>query len=140
MAITIAEKVVDVLDVLKHELQDAINQCACFVESLERQITPNTEDISYMRKMDGFSSRIQTVNRELSKYTLFKPELEQEVDQVDDTVEALADRFLKWARRKVINTTDAMGIFKRSRSTIYRWIRAGKLAAQKINGRWAIIV
>lgn len=58
---------------------------------------------------------------------------------VEETVSIQLDRFWAWAKRRIIDVTEACKVFNRSRSTIYRWIKQGKLAhAIKENGRWRI--
>lgn len=74
----------------------------------------------------------------LDKYKLF-PRMASFIDTVEDELDRLVDRFFQWSDRVVIDTKAAAEKYDRSPSTIYRWIKQGKLDAKKVNGRWEII-
>lgn len=64
-----------------------------------------------------------------------------QIGSLEDEVENQVNRFWAWTRRRVITVTEACAIFKRSRSTIYRWIKQGKfLGAMKTAGKWSIAI
>ena len=74
----------------------------------------------------------------LDKYKLF-PQMASFIDTVEDELERLVDHFFEWSNRELIDTKTAAEKYDRSPSTIYRWIKQGKLAAKKVSGRWEII-
>lgn len=60
---------------------------------------------------------------------------------LEEMVNKQVDRFWAWTNRRIINVTEACEVFNRSRSTIYRWIKQGKLPnAIKVRGRWQIAI
>jgi len=62
-----------------------------------------------------------------------------EIYLIEEEVTKQVDRFWAWTKRRIIGVLEACEIFGRSRSTIYRWIKQGKLAhAIKVRGRWRI--
>lgn len=58
--------------------------------------------------------------------------------QVDEYISQQVDRFWTWIHRRIVTVKEACEIFGRSRSTIYRWIKNGRLAAVKQKGKWKI--
>ena len=75
----------------------------------------------------------------MEKYRLF-PQMSQFIDMAELELERLVDRFFEWSEREVTDTKTIAEKYDRSASTIYRWIKQGKLNAKKVNGRWEILV
>jgi excisionase family DNA binding protein len=151
-----------------HEINEAINQMAAFVELVEANPNPvNFPELAEV--ITGLSMKAQLRNANFSRYGLFfDPEpIDDVVRNFDDTIELLADRFfqacgptddgriavtpmelpqpvevlaLPPAQRESITTRDAMERFGKSRSTIYRWIKSGKLSAEKQGRNWIIFI
>lgn len=58
---------------------------------------------------------------------------------VDEYINRQITRFWAWSHRTIVTVKEACKLFGRSRSTIYRWIKQGKLPhAIKVSGRWQI--
>lgn len=58
---------------------------------------------------------------------------------LDGYINRQIERFWAWSHRRIITVSEACKIFNRSRSTIYRWIKQGRLPhAIKEKGRWQI--
>jgi hypothetical protein len=139
MAISIADKIYDVTIVLQRQISETLYSYSEVIWNLEaNNLFPNLADILLITRLTKFVTKIDGLNQQLRNYGLFDPGLHDYADEVDDLIEELARRFQKWTRRTVITVTDACKKFTRSRSTMYRWIKSGKLIAQKIDGRWLI--
>jgi excisionase family DNA binding protein len=141
MAMVISDKIHDLISNLKLQLQHVVTQAIYFVSGLERtDFYPELANTSVAIRMVKLSDHMQSLNDELSKYVIFQLELQQEVDQVNDMIAALGERFVKWMKRERISVTEALVRFSRSRSTIYRWIKSGKINAIKVGRFWVIAV
>lgn len=75
---------------------------------------------------------------ELEKLKLFDDSLEDFIAGIEHAAQGIAERFKQWTQREMINTRQAMEHYGRSRSTIYRWIKSGKLTARKVGRFWQI--
>lgn len=71
-------------------------------------------------------------------YKLF-PEMVDFLQTVDGEVDKIVKRFWKWADREIVTVKEAAEMIGRSRWTVYRWIKAGKLIGQKVGRCWQII-
>lgn len=58
----------------------------------------------------------------------------------EEHITPIVERFMSWAQRKVVTALEAALFYGKSRSTIYRWIKAGKLRAKKVKAQWQIIL
>lgn len=137
---SIAEKVFDTIDHLKVELTAAVRQHVGFIRYLEKNdFFPHLiADSSYAQTLAELASAVESVNDELRKYVLFDSSLDYETEAVSDLVGTIADRFIDWNFRKSMSVKETAAFHERSTSTIYRWIRQGKLDATKVNGRWIV--
>jgi excisionase family DNA binding protein len=136
----VAELVNDNMDYIKRELFAAISQHVGFIRSLEKNhFFPHlmAEDSLVMTVTES-AAAVESLNDELKKYVLFDPSLEKALDKVEDLVGTVADRFIDWNIRKTMTVKEAAQLHNRSASTIYRWIKQGKLDATKVNRRWVI--
>jgi excisionase family DNA binding protein len=141
MAVIIADKIHDLITDLKRQMKHVVTQCSYFINGLETSdFFPELADASVAIRMVDLSNQLQSLNDELNKYVLFQPQLQEEVDQVDDLIASFGDRFVKWMNRTTISVTEATLRFNRSRSTIYRLIKSGKINAIKIGRFWVIAV
>jgi excisionase family DNA binding protein len=140
MGIMLADKVYDTIDHLKHELHAAVTQHVGFVRYLEKNdFFPHLlTDSSYAETLAQLAVAVESVNDQLRKYSIFDSSLEHDTDHVDDLVGTVADRFIDWHYRKTMRVKDAAMYHNRSASTIYRWIKQGKLDATKVNGKWVV--
>lgn len=139
MGILIADKIADAVQSLKDQMIQALIHHTSFVTHLEdTHLHPELADCTIPCDFDVSTTRLEGIKEQVQRYSLFDPSLLSYVDEVDQEIGDLADRFLDWANRKMISTKDAMEKFSRSQSTIYRWIRSGKLKAVKEKGRWLI--
>lgn len=139
MPITIAEKILDVAAKLRRQVSDALSSFGSIIHNLElKDLFPRFATMHLVERLTKYEHEVDVINQEIRRYGLFDSSLQDSADEVDEIVGSLADRFRKWTRRTVITVTDACEKFSRSKSTIYRWIKAGKLIAQKIDHRWVI--
>jgi hypothetical protein len=139
MATLIADKVKSIVEFLKVQVVQVIKHRIAFIEDLEENnFRPDLEDCSIPLKLVASTRQIERLNEELKRYIMFDQSLGEYTDSIEDFIGDSADRFMTWAERKTISVKDAMSVFNRSKSTIYRWIRAGKLNAKKESGRWMI--
>ena len=65
--------------------------------------------------------------------------LEEFVWSVEEEIEHIIDKFWSWTGRDIISVKEAAQLHERHPSTIYRWIKSGKLPAKKVGGKWQII-
>jgi hypothetical protein len=139
MATLIADKVKSIVDVFKSRVMQLIKKRIEFIEDLENNhFRPELADCSIPMQLVASTHQIERINDELKRYIMFDQSLGELTDSIDDFIGDTADRFMTWTERKTISVKDAMSVFNRSKSTIYRWIRAGKLNAKKESGRWII--
>jgi excisionase family DNA binding protein len=139
MAILIADTIAHIVYKLKDQLVRALIQHESFVIHLEdTHLHPELADCTIPCEFDQSTRRVEKIKEQVEQYSLFDPSLLDYIEQVDQEIGNIADRFLGWAHRKMISTREAMDKFGRSQSTIYRWIRSGKLQAVKERGRWLI--
>lgn len=136
----IADKISLTVDTIRLELNSAIHQMSAYVEQVERtpgQVTTNCSNV-----ITTLSMTCQELTGKLGKYSLFFADLSDVITETDETVEALADRYLKRSKQEglPVSTTEAMEHFNRSRSTIYRWIKSGKVHAEKHGRRWVVFI
>lgn len=138
--VLISEKIASIVEHAHNELSSALKEMAAFVETVER--TPGPVESRSAITMTELSTLCQRLTTDLNKYTLFFEEIHGVVSTADDAVENLADRFKKRSFEPgiPINSAQAMELFSRSRSTIYRWIKSGKLKAEKRGRRWVIFI
>jgi excisionase family DNA binding protein len=136
----LADKVFDTIDHLKDELLAAVRQHVGFVRYLEKNdFFPHLlTDSSYADTLRELAVAVESVNDELRKYAIFDSSLGNDTDAVDDLVGTVADRFMDWHFRKSMSVKEAAQYHNRSTSTIYRWIKQGKLDATKANNRWVV--
>lgn len=136
----ISEKVSITVDHIRTELGAALRQMASYVEAIEKR--PGEIEVSALDDIMLFSEVCQASMKELSKYSMFFGDIAETINTTDDTIELLADRFLDRARLPglPVSTAQAMEHFDRSRSTIYRWIKSGKLKAEKQGRRWVVFI
>ena len=139
MATLIADKVAHTVLSLKDQLVRALIQHESFIIHLENtHLHPELADCTIPCEFDGSTRKVEELKEQIGRYSLFDSSIASYIDMVDQEIGDLADRFLDWAHRKTISTREAMQKFGRSQSTIYRWIRSGKLKAVKERGRWLI--
>jgi excisionase family DNA binding protein len=137
----VAEKVLYTLDVLKSEMYSSLQRIVMFVSTIERDyFLPGLIDCTFINEIGDLVKHTQVVIDELSKWVLFDADLQEYIRQMENAVDMWTDRFLKWSQRKPISVSEAVDIFHRSRSTIYRWIKKGKLNARKSGRYWVIAV
>lgn len=141
MAILIADHITSVVEMLKEKVEAALQTHLAFVENLERHhFHPELAECTLPLYFTDQANYIDAINEQIKRYSLLDSSLAAYTDDIDELIGLIADRFMSWTQRKLVSTKEAMQIFKRSKSTIYRWIRAGKLNAQKQGGRWQIFV
>jgi len=139
MAMLIAEKVKSIVDVFKFRVMQLMKKRVELIEDLEQNhFRPELADCSALMELVASTYQIEQLNNELKRYIIFDQSLGDLTDSIDDFIGDSADRFMIWTARKAISVKEAMSVFNRSKSTIYRWIRAGKLNAKKESGRWII--
>lgn len=61
------------------------------------------------------------------------------VTYIEDRVDQVVNQFWKWSDRKILSVKEIAQQLGKSCSTVYRWIKQGKLQAQKYKGRWQVI-
>lgn len=142
MASSIATKVNDTIQYLKAELQAAIDQQKGFVRDLEKAyfIPQGDPWNEYSPALHELGATVEVACDNLKKYGIFDPSLIEFADQAEDSVGDAADQFMAWAFRRGVTVKEAAEIYSRSKSTIYRWIKSGKLDAVKVGRRWVIAV
>lgn len=125
---------------IRSELSSAMEQMAAYVEQVERK--PGKIETDCSKIITGLSVTCQDLNTKLDKYSLFFSDIPEIVHTTDDAIEFLADRYLSRSKQVGLpmTTAEAMAHFNRSRSTIYRWIKSGKIEAVKKGRRWIILV
>lgn len=133
---------IDVIGVLKEELSMALDSYTQFIEHLENEVVLPESIVgnSVFIEIEKYASYIQFLSDEMRKYIPFDEALEECVAATEEFVEEIADRFLRFMYRKTMTTREAMDHFGKSRSTIYRWIRCGKLNAIKQGRHWVVAV
>jgi hypothetical protein len=138
--VLIADQISGTVDSIRIQLHSAIHQMSAYVEQVER--TPGKVSTNCSNIITTLSVTCQDLTVKLDRYSLFLPNLSDIIVETDETVEALADRYLKRSKQEGLpmSTTDAMNHFNRSRSTIYRWIKSGKIHAEKHGYRWTIFI
>ena len=136
----IAEALSHTVASIRSELFSAVEQMACYVELVER--TPGKIETDCSKILTGLSMTCQELNTKLDKYSMFFSDIPEIVYTTDDAIESLADRYLTRSKQVGLpmTTAEAMVHFNRSRSTIYRWIKSGKVEAVKKGRRWIILV
>jgi hypothetical protein len=139
MAVVLSDVVDLQITQLKSKQQSVLRKLKCFIMNLEQnEFYPSLLPLSVGQEYGSLSTRVQYINTELDKYDLFDASVVQYTDSIDSQLEGIADRFWDYMNRKFFSVTEAMGLVGKSRSTIYRWIKSGKLVAQKENRRWVI--
>jgi hypothetical protein len=138
--VPISEKVILAAESIHKELTSALAQMAAHVELVEKTHGPVSSDHGV--QMIEMSSVCQNLTIELHKYTLFFGEIADVVTHMDDEVDQLGARFKERSLSPGIpaTTAQAMEHFHRSRSTIYRWIKNGRLPAEKRGYRWTVFI
>lgn len=136
----ISDKLSFKVEHIREELTSALTQMAAYVDLMEK--TPGQIETNCTTTITSLSTNCQDLSYELGKYSLFFANVANVVTDTDDRIEFLADRYLERSKKIgiPISTAQAMEHFNRSRSTIYRWIKSGKLKAEKQGHRWVIFL
>jgi hypothetical protein len=141
MANTIAEKIAERMIELKDTLTQTLDDYIRFIDHLERNdFYPDRSETFLLHKVRKFFSSIEDISAELKKYYLFDESVVDLIDGASLAIDGLWDRFMNWTRRRRATTLEAMVLFSRSRSTIYRWLRNGKLFGTKEGRKWVIAI
>jgi hypothetical protein len=135
----------DVVDLqilqLKSAQQSVLRKLEYFIANLEQnEFYPSHVPLSVGYELSALSSKVQHISTELDKYSLFDSSVMEYTDSIDLQLERFADRFWSWTNRRFISVTEATELYGKSRSTIYRWLKSGKLNGQKQSYRWVIAV
>lgn len=141
MALSMTESVRNTIRVLQNELGGIIAEMKRFVEHCETAcLVPVVAEgqiaSSYMARL---AERFDKKLIQLDKYKAFDRTADEVAATAMDQQESVADQLIDWMSRKGITVAEAAQKFNRSKSTIYRWIKAGKLAAAKRDRRWIIL-
>ena len=90
-----------------------------------------------------WSKEVNAVWQELEQiqhYVMVDEDFQRFLNTAEEEVERLVDLFFQWTKRRIVDAKEATSLYRRSRSTIYRWVKQGKLQAKKVKGRWQIFV
>lgn len=136
----IAERLSITVEYIRAELKSAVGQLATYVETLER--TPGQIHAGTLDEIMNYTQTCLGSMQELAKYGAFFGDIADTIVDTDNLIETFADRYLDRARLPGLpmSTAQAMEHFSRSRSTIYRWIKSGKIKAEKHGRRWTVFV
>lgn len=133
-------------DALNTQLEDVKAKIMGYVAELEQLM--DSIDERYFDPADAPSSVLQIWSEAtnviwdemeaVEQYSMFD-EFQAFLSTAEEELLKLVSRFNHWTRRKVVDTKEAANMINRSRSSVYYWIKTGKLEARKVNGRWFII-
>lgn len=139
----LADKFVDATGVLRAKISDTLYVYSEVIAGLEQTVFFRPQDASF-DLIGDLTRHVDTINKmvdQLSYYTRFYPSLRYYIDEVYDIQDELTVRFYKWSTRQLMSVKEYAQYCGKSVSTIYRWIKQGKLiAAKNPRGRWAIAV
>lgn len=138
--VLVAEEIFQTIEHIKDELRTAVFQHVGYVRALERTsfFPALITGADHMHTMNELAVTVDETIDELEKYAIFDRSLEELCEEVRDLVGEAADRFTSWNFRRTCSAKEAAEMHNRSVSTIYRWIREGRLDATKVNGRWVV--
>lgn len=127
-------------ELIYESLNSAIEEMAVHVESAWR--TPGQLSVAQTYAMSQMYQLCYRLNTNLDEYSAYYPGLRELVNELSEDIDEMGSRFNQRIETEVsvISTNEAMERFSRSRSTIYRWIKNGKLKAEKQGRQWAIFI
>lgn len=139
MALVIAEKLNGQINLIKATQEGAVSTYEKFVENLQEiYFNPATAPTSAAQNMVRLQNQVEACISYLEKFMTLGFDLADYINSVYDRTERATDIFFAWSGRKVVSVKEACEIHGKSRSTIYRWIKQGKLQAVKEGRKWVI--
>lgn len=139
--VLVRERMLDIVDVIRNEIHAGMQQVAAFVEAIEKT-DRLAADCTVPLEFRTLRGKVDSTISNLKKYDLLFPSVLEVVEQTEHLVDSFSERFMDWAegKPKFMTVTEAMEHFQRSRSTIYRWIKSGRIDAMKQGRFWRIAV
>lgn len=109
------------------------------VELSNDYFDPRTAPATVVSELNRIAAIAYAELELLKPWVIADNELEKFASSVEEEIDDIIDTFWSWSGRTIINVKEAARLHERHPSTIYRWIKSGKLQAKKVNGRWQII-
>lgn len=133
------ELVTHKLEGVKANIMKNISEVEQFMNSIEDKYFFVDEAPAWVAKtyMDSINA-LWSQHESIESYSVI-PEFREFIETVEEEITKLVGRFQRWTKTRYLNTVEAGEKHGRSRSTVYRWIKSGKLQARKRNGRWFIL-
>lgn len=139
MSFTVQELLVAQLDERKSAMMEYVVQNERLLESITWSYwNPSSAPTKVGRIWSEAMNTAWDELKDLESFS-FHPEINEFLVTIEDELDSLVDKFFDWTNREVISAKEAAETYNRSTSTIYRWIKQGKLQAKKVRGRWQII-
>lgn len=76
---------------------------------------------------------------EFRQYVYLGKEFESFIETIELETDRIIQDFMGWTERKALTAKEIAEKYNRSTSTVYRWIKQGKLEARKNGRRWEIL-
>ena len=73
------------------------------------------------------------------RYAYLGEEFQTFIETAENEIDGIIQSFMAWTEQQVMTAKEAAEKYNRSTSTIYRWIKQGKLEGRKNGRRWEIL-
>lgn len=128
--------------VLRTQINQALVAYSEVVHGLEQTVCINEGgEFDIVGSMNQHVMNINTMIDKLNNWVRIYPALQYYIEEVYELTDELTEDFFKWAHRQTLSVKEYAAKVGKSVSTIYRWIKQGKLiAARNPNNRnrWVI--
>lgn len=140
MSFTMKDLLARQLESMKATQFGLINNLEEYVNLIkDRFFDPNNAPSWVVTNLNELSEKAWNQLEQIQAFLATDERLHEFISLVESQIERIIDLFWSWSNRKIINVKEAAELHGKHRSTIYRWIKKGKLDAEKVNGRWQII-
>lgn len=141
MSFAVAEIVGKQVEGLNHEALSHIRQLRQFVSWAEsRFFDPMDASTEVPSILNELADPAWELHEQLEKLGQYNEEAAEMATILENEIEACIARFWKWSKRTFMTAQEAAEKYGKHRTTIYRWIKKGKIRAEKDErGRWKIL-
>lgn len=140
MCFAIGELLADKLTVVKAGQLANIQSLSGYVQGVANDyFDPRTAPASVVTVLNTLANKAYVELELMMPFARYDESIVAFTDEVEEQIESVIDQFWAWSDRSIVTVKEAAELYGKSASTIYRWIKQGKLQAKKVKGRWQII-